>query len=72
MLTGEVIFFSNGKGYGFIEQDNGEDDLFVHYDSIDSTAMPGYRSLKQGQEVSYTVELGPKGKPQACNVRVVK
>ncbi len=64
-LTGKVKWFSNVKGYGFIEQENGED-IFVHFTAIQED---GYRSLEEGQQVSYEVEQTEKG-PQA--VRVVK
>jgi len=64
-LTGKVKWFSNVKGYGFIEQENGED-IFVHFTAIQED---GYRSLEEGQQVSYEVEQTEKG-PQA--VRVIK
>lgn len=56
-LTGTVKWFSPSKGYGFIGQENGED-VFVHFSAIQ---MDGYRVLKQGQVVEYSLEEGPKG-----------
>ena len=53
MLTGTVKWFNNTKGYGFIVQDNGEKDVFVHHTAIQAD---GYRSLQEGQRVSYDVE----------------
>ncbi len=67
MATGTVKWFNAEKGYGFIAQDNGEQDVFVHYSAIDGK---GYRELADGQKVSYEVEQGPKG-PQAAKVRLV-
>ena len=55
--TGKVKWFNETKGYGFIEQD-GEKDVFVHYTAI---RMDGYRSLKEGQAVVYTILETPKG-----------
>jgi CspA family cold shock protein len=57
--TGKVKWFNNAKGYGFILPDDGGDDLFAHYSSIE---MDGYKTLKAGQEVSFEVLAGPKGK----------
>ncbi|MGL6260013.1 transcription antiterminator/RNA stability regulator CspE [Vibrio sp. WXL103] len=61
--TGTVKWFNETKGFGFISQDNGED-LFVHFRSIVSD---GFKTLNEGQKVSFDVESGPKG-PQAANV----
>ena len=61
--TGTVKWFSNTKGYGFIVNDQGQD-IFVHYSGIRGT---GYRSLKEGQRVEFTVIPGPKGR-QAVDV----
>lgn len=68
MLTGTVKWFNNTKGYGFIVQDNGEKDVFVHHTAIQAE---GYRSLQEGQRVSYDVEQTPKG-PAAVNVSVIQ
>ena len=62
--TGTVKWFNSEKGFGFISQSNGGPDVFVHFRAI---AGDGYKSLNEGQRVSYSVENGPKG-PQAANV----
>ncbi|MFE2993153.1 cold-shock protein [Streptomyces sp. NPDC059262] len=64
MATGKVKWFNAEKGFGFIEQDGGGPDVFVHYSAIQST---GYRELLEGDAVEYDVTQGPKG-PQAENV----
>jgi CspA family cold shock protein len=61
---GTVKWFSNEKGYGFIERAGG-DDVFVHHSAI---VMEGYRTLTEGQRVSFEVVQGPKG-AQAANVQ---
>jgi CspA family cold shock protein len=66
MATGTVKWFSNEKGYGFITQDDGGSDVFVHHSAIDGE---GYKSLAEGAKVQYEVEDGPKG-PQARSVSV--
>ena len=58
MSTGQVKWFNNAKGFGFILPDDGGDDLFAHYSSI---SMEGYKTLKAGQPVSFDVIEGPKG-----------
>ena len=65
MTTGVVKWFNADKGYGFIEQESGED-VFVHFSAIDSK---GFRSLQEGQRVSYEVQQGPKG-AQAAGVLI--
>lgn len=67
MATGRVKWFDDGKGYGFIERDDGED-VFVHYSAI---VGEGYRSLTEGSEVEFDVEQDPKG-PRAANVVVTR
>ena len=62
--VGTVKWFNNGKGYGFISRETGED-VFVHYSAIESD---GFRSLSEGQQVEFSVEQGPKGL-QAVNVK---
>lgn len=57
MQNGEVKWFNNTKGYGFIRQEDGTD-LFVHFSAIQAE---GYKTLQQGQRVSYEVVTGPKG-----------
>jgi len=61
---GTVKWFSAPKGYGFIGRDDGEEDVFVHFSAIQ---MEGYKRLKEGQEVEFSIEDGPKGL-QAANV----
>lgn len=56
-LTGTVKWFNPAKGYGFIGRDGGED-VFVHFSAI---MMEGYKQLKEGQKVEFSVEDGPKG-----------
>ncbi len=65
-IIGQVKWFNNAKGYGFIEQP-GDPDIFVHYSAIQGD---GYKTLTQGQEVEFEVINGPKG-PQAENVTKV-
>ena len=67
MAQGTVKWFSEEKGYGFIKPDDGGDDLFVHYSGI---AGEGFRSLQEGDRVSYEPAQGRKGE-QAENVRKV-
>lgn len=62
-VSGVVKWFSASKGYGFIERQDGPD-VFVHFSAIKSD---GFRTLTQGQKVSFTIEQGPKGL-QAANV----
>lgn len=58
MATGTVKWFSDAKGFGFIEPDEGGADIFAHFSAI---AMEGFRTLKQGSRVSFEVTEGPKG-----------
>jgi CspA family cold shock protein len=64
MTQGTVKWFSQDKGYGFITPDNGGEDLFVHFSTIQGS---GFKSLEEGEKVSYEVGQGQKG-PQAQNV----
>ena len=66
MPTGKVKWFNNSKGYGFIQQEDGTD-IFVHFSAIQGD---GYKTLDEGQSVSFEVTQGPKG-PQAANVTKV-
>lgn len=65
MAQGSVKWFNAEKGFGFIAQDGGDADVFVHYTAIESD---GYRSLDEGQRVEFEITQGPKG-PQAEKVR---
>lgn len=67
MANGTVKWFNDSKGFGFITQENGPD-LFVHHTSI---IGEGYRSLNEGDQVTFDPAQGPKG-PQATNVRRVQ
>lgn len=58
MNTGQVKWFNNAKGFGFILPDDGGDDLFAHYSAI---GMEGYKTLKAGQPVTFETIEGPKG-----------
>jgi len=58
MAQGIVKWFNNSKGYGFITEDEGEDDIFAHFSSVE---MDGYKSLKRGQRVEFDIIDGPKG-----------
>lgn len=67
--TGHVKWFNDDKGYGFISRDNGQDDVFVHFRSINSGA--GRKTLQEGQQVQFVVSKGPKGL-QAENVTAIE
>ncbi len=64
MATGTVKWFNDSKGFGFIAPEDGGDDLFVHFSAIQGS---GFKTLTEGQRVSYEVQQGPKG-PAAANV----
>ena len=67
MARGTVKWFNSDKGYGFISQDDGGKDVFVHFSEIDAA---GFRSLEEGQHVEFDVGPGERG-PQALRVRIV-
>ncbi|EPC02289.1 cold-shock protein [Litchfieldella anticariensis FP35 = DSM 16096] len=67
MATGTVKWFNDSKGYGFISPDDKGDDLFAHFSEIQSD---GFKTLQDGQKVSYEVSQGKKGL-QASNIKVV-
>jgi len=66
MANGTVKWFSDKKGFGFIEQEDG-DDVFVHHSAINAS---GFKTLKEGDRVTFDIEEGEKG-PSAVNVSVV-
>ena len=66
MITGTVKWFNETKGYGFITPQDGSKDVFVHYSAIQGG---GFKSLVEGQKVTFDVEQGPKG-PSAARVQV--
>ncbi len=66
MASGTVKWFNDAKGYGFIEQDGGGNDVFVHFSSIQAE---GFRTLREGQRVTFDVERDAKGL-RAANVRI--
>jgi cold shock protein len=67
MAQGTVKWFNAEKGFDFIAQEDGGDDVFVHYSAIQTQ---GYKSLDENQKVEFDVTQGPKG-PQAENVRAI-
>lgn len=69
MNQGTVKWFNAEKGYGFISNDNGGDDVFVHFSAI---ASEGYKTLTEGQKVTFDTETDPRnGKLRAANVTIV-
>lgn len=71
MSNGTVKWFNNDKGYGFIANDEGGDDVFVHFSSIQ---IDGFKTLKEGQKVVFDIEDDPKNqdKKRAANVQIVE
>ena len=66
METGTVKWSNDAKGFGFITPDGGGEDLFAHFSAIN---MQGFKTLKEGQKVSFEVTAGNKGKKQASNIQ---
>ena len=64
MATGTVKWFNDAKGFGFITPDGGGEDLFAHFSAIN---MPGFKTLKEGQKVSFEVTQGPKASRRATS-----
>jgi CspA family cold shock protein len=65
MATGKVKWFNDAKGYGFIQQDNGGPDVFVHFSAIKAD---GFKTLREGQAVEFEITSDAKG-PRAANVQ---
>ncbi len=65
MATGTVKWFNDAKGFGFITPDDGGEDLFAHFSEVQGN---GFKSLQEGQKVSFEVKQGPKGK-QAGSIK---
>jgi CspA family cold shock protein len=68
MATGTVKWFNDSKGFGFITPTDGSKDLFAHFSAIQEQ---GFKTLKEGQRVSFDVTTGPKGQ-QASNIRAAE
>jgi len=68
MATGTVKWFNDSKGFGFITPENGDGDLFAHFSAIQGS---GFKTLAEGQRVSFDVTTGPKGQ-QASNIRAAE
>lgn len=66
MATGTVKWFNDAKGFGFITPDGGGEDLFAHFSAINAQ---GFKSLKDGQKVSFEVAAGNNGKKKAANIQ---
>ena len=72
MATGTVKWFNDSKGFGFITPDDGSEDLFAHFSTISMSefkTMSGFKTLKEGEKVTFEVTHGPKGR-QASNINI--
>ena len=67
-IQGKVKWFSEDKGFGFIERDDGADDVFLHYSVLD---QGGFKTIAEDTRVEFDVEQGPKG-PRASNVQEIR
>ena len=67
MATGTVKFFNTQKGYGFISNDGGGPDVFVHVSAVERAGLPG---LREGQIISFETEIGKNGKSAATNLKL--
>ena len=65
-MTGTLTTWNDDRGFGFITPEDGSADVFAHFSAI---ASDGFRSLAEGQQVTFDVESGPKG-PQAANIKI--
>ena len=68
MASGTVKWFNDSKGFGFVTPEDGGKDLFAHFSAIQ---QPGFKSLQEGQRVTFDVTTGPKGQ-QAPNIRIAE
>ncbi len=68
MASGTVKWFNDSKGFGFVTPEDGGKDLFAHFSAIQ---QPGFKSLQEGQRVTFDVTTGPKGQ-QASNIRIAE
>ena len=66
MATGTVKWFNDAKGFGFITQDGGGEDVFCHHTAIQAD---GFRTLSEGQKISFDLERGQQGKTSAVNLK---
>jgi cold shock protein len=70
--TGYVKWFNEQKGFGFLSNEKGGPDVYVHYSAIAHKSATGHKTLDEGDRVEYTIVIGPSNKPMARDVRVIK